>query len=675
MHSLSIAFKNVSSIFLTSLVLGQLAFAQPEVRQVDQLVFDGVPAASQAIKDRLHQYSEARNAQLAGWNSQGKGLYILTRFANSTQLHSVNTPGAARYQLTFDSEPIAGVQIQPGLKNSGVLLSQDVGGGEFFQLYYLDLASGTRKLLSDGKSRYESAKWSPTGSKIAASSTERNGKDADVMVIDLKGNRTVVTQEQGSWFPLGWSKDEKSILVLNYLSITNSKLYLLNLDSHKLIALDSAPGEVAQAAGVIASSGKVYYTSDRNSEFLRLHSFDPKTGEDQVLTPAINWNVTELALSHSGDLLAFVLNENGRSSLYSLQLDGLNPQPERLTIPDGILSELHFSPNDSLLGFTLDTGSAPADVYSLELNDLGSGMTAKLNGKTRAKVELARGVAPFSKAKLSRWTKSEVGGLNPASFAPSKLIDFPSFDGKTITAYATYPQASAKPSPVVIYIHGGPESQYQPYFAPIFQFLVNELGIAVIAPNVRGSDGYGKTFVSLDNGFKREDSVKDIGALLDWIATQPQLDKSRVAVWGGSYGGYMVLASLTHFSNRLRAGCDVVGISNFVTFLENTQEYRRDLRRVEYGDERDPKMRAFQEEISPLNNVDKIKVPLFVVQGKNDPRVPESEAQQIVTAVRSKGIDCWYLLAKDEGHGFKKKTNRDAYLQSLILFFETYLTN
>jgi dipeptidyl aminopeptidase/acylaminoacyl peptidase len=207
----------------------------------------------------------------------------------------------------------------------------------------------------------------------------------------------------------------------------------------------------------------------------------------------------------------------------------------------------------------------------------------------------------------------------------------------------------------------------------LLQFLVADLGIAVIAPNVRGSDGYGKTFLALDNGFKREDSVKDIGALLDWIALQPEFDKTRVAVYGGSYGGYMVLASLTHYSDRLRAGVDVVGISNFVTFLKNTQDYRRDLRRVEYGDERDPAMLAHLEKISPLNNVKKIGVPLLVVQGLNDPRVPTSEAEQIVKAVRAAGKECWYLLAKDEGHGFRKKSNRDAYLQTLALFLETYL--
>jgi dipeptidyl aminopeptidase/acylaminoacyl peptidase len=222
-------------------------------------------------------------------------------------------------------------------------------------------------------------------------------------------------------------------------------------------------------------------------------------------------------------------------------------------------------------------------------------------------------------------------------------------------------------------IHGGPESQFRPGFASIIQYLVNELGVAVLAPNVRGSSGYGKSYLLLDNGFGREDSVKDVGGLLDWIAKQPELDPARVAVYGGSYGGFMVLASMTTFPDRIRCGVDVVGISNFVSFLERTEAYRRDLRRAEYGDERDPKMREFMQRISPLTNAARIKSPLFVVQGLNDPRVPVNEAEQIVGTVRKNGGKVWYLLGKDEGHGFQKKTNRDYFNAATSVFLETYL--
>ncbi len=233
-----------------------------------------------------------------------------------------------------------------------------------------------------------------------------------------------------------------------------------------------------------------------------------------------------------------------------------------------------------------------------------------------------------------------------------------------------YRPRSAGPTPVVISIHGGPESQYRPGWDPFVQFLVTELGYAVVAPNVRGSSGYGKSFLALDNGELREDAVRDIGSLLVWIGVQPAFDRDKVAVMGGSYGGYMALASLVTYGDRLRGGIDVVGISNFVTFLEHTSPYRRDLRRAEYGDERDPRMRVFLDRISPLTNASRIKKPLLVVEGLNDPRVPASESEQLVWRVRSGGGEVWYLVAKDEGHGFRKKANRDAYLLTAAMFLQ-----
>ena len=224
--------------------------------------------------------------------------------------------------------------------------------------------------------------------------------------------------------------------------------------------------------------------------------------------------------------------------------------------------------------------------------------------------------------------------------------------------------------PVIIDIHGGPEAQFRPVYLGRYNYFLNEAGVAMIFPNVRGSDGYGKTFLDLDNGMKREDSVKDIGALLDWIESRSDLDSDRIMITGGSYGGYMTLACSFHYADRIRCSLDVVGISNFVTFLEHTEAYRRDLRRVEYGDERDPSMREFLLRISPLNNIDKITKPLFIVAGQNDPRVPVGEGQQMVDALRSRGQAVWYLVAKDEGHGFAKKTNADFEFYATVKFIE-----
>jgi dipeptidyl aminopeptidase/acylaminoacyl peptidase len=299
------------------------------------------------------------------------------------------------------------------------------------------------------------------------------------------------------------------------------------------------------------------------------------------------------------------------------------------------------------LAFSLTSAKSPSDVHSL---DTQSG-------------------------KVERWTESETGGLNPAGFVEPELVRLKSFDGLEISGFLYLPDARKFPGPrpVLVNIHGGPEGQSRPIFQARNNFWMTELGVALFYPNVRGSTGQGKTFVTLDNGFKREDTVKDIGAFLDWITRDSRFDKSRVAVTGGSYGGYMSLACMAHFSDRLRCGIDVVGISNFLTFLKNTQDYRRDLRRVEYGDERDPAMAEFLGKISPANHADQIRKPLFVVQGLNDPRVPASESQQMVKAIRDQGGTAWFLMAKDEGHGFQKKRNVDFQFCSTVLFLKQHL--
>jgi len=392
----------------------------------------------------------------------------------------------------------------------------------------------------------------------------------------------------------------------------------------------------------------LYLTSDENSDFKQLHYYDLTSGRLTTLTGDIPWDVNDFDLSDDGNLLAFVTNENGISKLHVREIRSgkERPLPE---LPVGQIYGLNFSPDDQKLGMVLNTPQTPGDVYVLEL----------------------------AQNQLMRWTRSEVGGLNTSDFIVPDLITYDTFDqveGKPRTIPAFYYKPSGPgPFPVLISIHGGPEGQYRPFFRSSFQFYLNELGIAVLAPNVRGSNGYGKRYLLLDNGMKREDSVKDIGKLLDWVARQPELDAERVAVIGGSYGGYMVLACMTHFNDRLRAAVDIVGISNFVTFLENTKAYRRDLRRAEYGDERDPEMRAFLNKISPTTNAHRISKPMFIAQGANDPRVPATESAQMVKVIRENGGEVWYMLAKDEGHGFRKKSNRDAYSQTVALFLQRFL--
>jgi dipeptidyl aminopeptidase/acylaminoacyl peptidase len=640
-------------------LLAALAAAEPSPalpapappRVEGPLVFDGVPTVPDAIAERARPYNNLRSASFGGWAPDGDGLLVDTRFGETSQTHFVAGPGAARRQLTFFTEPVRGASFDPAGDGRSLVLAKDVGGAENWQLYRTDLATGRTTLLSDGASRNETGPWATAGGRFAFSSTRRNREDFDLYVMDPAdpASARLVLQVEGQWNATDWSPDDTRLLVHHSVSVTASSLHVLDLATGALRELNPTATPVAYGAdATFTEDGRgVLYISDQDSEYHRLVRQDLATGEKTVLTPDLPWDVEALALSRDGARLAFSVNEGGRSALYLAPL--ANPTRRvRVALPPGVVSGFAFDPAGERVAVTLSTANSPADVYV---------------------VDVRRAPRPDGAV---RWTESEVGGLDPTTFVTPDLVEVTSFDGLKIPAFVYRPR-TAGPVPVVISIHGGPEGQTRDSFNATAQYFVNELGLAVVAPNVRGSTGYGKTYVALDNGMKREDSVQDIGAVLDWIATQPGLDASRVAVMGGSYGGYMVLASLIAHGDRLRCGVDSVGISNFVTFLEHTEAYRRDLRRVEYGDERDPEMRAFLQSISPTTNAARIRDPLFVVQGRNDPRVPVAEAEQIVATVRAQGGLAWYLLANDEGHGFRRKSNRDALNNAITLFFQTYL--
>jgi dipeptidyl aminopeptidase/acylaminoacyl peptidase len=493
--------------------------------------------------------------------------------------------------------------------------------------------------------------WSHGGDRFTYTTTVRNGRDMDIHVMSMAepGKSTPLLEKGGAWMAADWSPDDSRLLVMQYISANEMYPYVLDLGGGELIPLHEPGKRVAYGGAAWSGDGSgIYYSSDEQGEFMSLKYHDFETEEVTTLRDDIAWDVESLVMSPDGTTLAFIVNADGIDELHVMDVASMKDR-EVPAIPKGVVGGLEFSPDGSKLGLVINTPTSPGDVYSIDLADGG----------------------------LERWTYSEIGGLNPESFVDAELIRYPTFDeidGKPRTIPAFYYRpAGDGPFPVVIDIHGGPEGQERPTFSSTVQYIAAELGIAVLAPNVRGSTGYGKSYLQLDNGYKREDSVKDIGALLDWIETRPELDSKRVIVMGGSYGGYMVLASMVHYNDRLRAGIDYVGISSFVTFLENTQEYRRDLRRVEYGDERDPEMRKHLEAISPLNSVSEITKPLLVIQGLNDPRVPAGESEQIVAAVRENGGTVWYLLAKDEGHGFRKKKNRDYLADVRAFFLETFL--
>lgn len=640
--------RNVKSFFaavLSAVLLTSAAFAAEAPRRIERgnLLLEGVPEIPAELTERLNRYQQVRAAAFSGWLSDGSAL-ISTRFGETAQIHRVEKPMGARTQLTFYPEPIGGALPHP--KQNGFVFSKDSGGNEFFQYYWFDVATGEAALLTDGKSRNTSAVFARDGSRLAFSTTRRNGKDVDIHLVALDGKpSTPVLEKEGEWTALDFSPDGKTLLVQRWVSITESELYTLDLASQALTRFHATQEPVFFGGALFSHDGKqVYFTSDEGTEFRMLRVQPLAGGAEKKISGKLPWNVEDFTLSEDGSKLAYVSNEDGLAALYLLDLK-TGKAIGTPKIPVGQIDRIAFDGKGQRLGFSIDRATNPADVYAFKIGE----------------------------RTLTRWTASEVGGLNTAAFVEPTLVRYPSFDGKSIPAFVYKPRSASAKLPVIISIHGGPEAQALPTFAPITQFYLKELGIAVITPNVRGSDGYGKSYLKLDNGFLREDSVKDIGALLDWVATQPDLDASRVLVAGGSYGGYMTLAAMTHYNARLMAGIDVVGISNFVTFLTNTQDYRRDLRRVEYGDERIPEMRAFQEQIAPLNNATKITKPMFIIQGLNDPRVPASEAEQMVAKIRANGGEVWYLAAKDEGHGFRKKANRDFQAAATVLFLKRTL--
>ncbi len=639
-------------LILLITLLNNSGTSEVERREEGNLVIEGIPEIPEEVIDRMYRYRNVRTAIVEDWASDGEGMLISTRFGETYQLHWVDHPGGARRQLTFFPEPVRGASICPEPNKKSFLYSMDEGGGEFYQIHEYDLEDGKYRLLTDGESRNGGATWSNGGDRFAFYSTKRNGQDWDLYVLDPRATDPpeLVLKEGGAWVVGDWAPGDDRLLVVKYISANESLPHILDLKTSELTEINPTDTKVAYGGGVWGKDGKgIYFTSDENTEFQHLRYWNLDKEEFKVLTNDIPWDIESVELSDDGKTLAFTANEDGIGVLYLLDTQS-GKRHKVPNLPIGQVYGLTFHPDGKRLALVLNTPQTPGDIYVLNMED----------------------------DSLVRWTFSEVGGLPTEEFVNPQLIHYPTFDSvdgepREIPAFLFKPDNGEKKHPVVVYIHGGPESQFIPYFSSTFQYFLRELGVAVVAPNVRGSAGYGKSYLKLDNGFKREDSVKDIGALLDWIESQPDLDSERVAVMGGSYGGYMVLASLVHYSDRIKAGIDSVGISNFVTFLENTKDYRRDLRRVEYGDERDPEMRKFLETISPTNNAEKIRSALFIAQGLNDPRVPASEAEQMIEAIRGNEGVAWYLLAKDEGHGFSKKSNADYYYNAVALFLERHL--
>ena len=610
----------------------------------DSLVVDGAPAVPADLARDVGRYTKARAADLQAWHPTRREVLITTRFAETVQLHRVRMPGGARTQLTFvDDEVSRGITYEPD--GASILFSKDQGGDGNDQIYRLDAATGAVTLVTDGQSRNGRGVWANAGRRVVYTSTRRNGKDTDFYLVEPakpSTNRLLAAVEGAGWSPLDWSPDDARILVQQTLSATESTLWLVDAKSGAMVLVREGG---SFRFGAFSGPKRVITTSDADSEFRELVSIDLETRRVTRLSKHIPWDVIELDVSPDGRRAAVVTNEAGDFKLHLFDvIAGVETKLPR--IPPGYATGVHWHPNGRELGFNLDSAHAPTDVYSLDV----------------------------STGKVERWTESETGGVDLSAFPEPRLVEWKSFDDRTITGFLYLPPPRFEGKrPVLLSIHGGPADQFTPYFLGRWNYVLNELGVVLLFPNIRGSAGFGKTFLTLDDGLRREDALRDISALLDWIGTQPRLDPARVAVTGTSYGGFAALSVAARHSDRIRATIDIVGPSNLVSFLESTAAWRRDLRRVEYGDERDPATREFLERISPLGSADRIKHPLFVVQGRNDPAVPVSEAQRIVEAVRANGTQVWYLLGKDEGHGFRKRRNGDYQFYLTVMFLRRYL--
>jgi len=642
---------------------GSAAEVQRWTANDGQLILEDIPPIPVSLPQTLSRYQNVRSARFAGWTKDSKGIFIKTRFGPVPQLHRVDVPGGARYQFTFGEEPIGEVLRQPG--SNLLAITRDKGGDEFDQVFLLNPENGLMRLLSDGSALNNRMAWDRKGRRLAYRSTRRNGRSSDIWIQNAASPdpATILleTDDGTLWKPIDFTRDGKKLLIQQFVSVADSRIYVKDLVSGELRMLAGNAGNPSSniATGFDRNDDSVLFVTNQRNGAAELAKADLKSISANkrplisFVSSTSDWDITQFVLSPDRKRGAFVSNEGGISRLYLFDPEKLKYKlVDKISL--GVITGLKFSPDSKKLGMTLNSARNPIDAFVLNL-----------------------GRGPLSTNTLTRWTYSEVGGLDTRKFSKPIPISYPSpIEGEDkvfpVPAFVYLPPGKG-PFPVIIHVHGGPENQFRPRFNSDFQLWIDQLGVAIVAPNIRGSLGYGSNYMTLDDGYKREAAVKDIGALLDWIAQQPRLDQNRVAVFGASYGGYIALASAVHYSDRLRAAVDRVGISNFVTFLENTQDYRRELRRIEYGDERDPEMRAFLERISPLNNVDRIKIPLFVQQGNNDPIVPMSESEQMVKALREQGQTVWYMNALNEGHGYDKKENRDLYQQATFLFLQKYL--
>ena len=575
------------------------------------MVLENVPPVPSSVAAQMAKYNEFKPTSFATWHPMKAEMLISRRHKNTPQVYRLAKPGGTLELLTDYAEPVRSASYEPKAGKYYVF-GKDNGGNEVFRGYRRDIVGGEAVPITPDGQRVQGVNWSYSDTQVvyATVTVNRQGSNDKInttlsIVDPLNPDvpRKLAELAGGGWFGFNFSPDDKQLIYVEYISANESHLWVMDVataKSRRVAQENKGSSPVSYGGGSFSKDSKgIYAVTDLGSKFQRLNYIDLASGKHKVLTSDINWDFNDVALSDDGKTIAFVANDDGNNVLRLMRTSDhkLMPSPK---LPLGTIGSVSWHKDSANLALSVTSATSPSEVYTVNI-------------KTN---------------EVTRWTTHETMQVDAAKFVEPDLVRWKSFDNRMISGFVYRAPASKfrGKRPVLINIHGGPEAQFQPGFLGRSNYLTNEMGITTIYPNARGSTGYGKSFLALDNGKQREDSIKDIGALFDWIAAQPDMDATRVAVSGGSYGGYMALAVSTNYANRITAAIDVVGISNFVTFLEKTESYRRDLRRVEYGDERDPDMRKFQESIARLNNAAKIKKPLYVVQGKNDPRVPYQEA-------------------------------------------------
>jgi dipeptidyl aminopeptidase/acylaminoacyl peptidase len=561
---------------------------------------------------------------------------------------SVESPGSEPKTTAYiQAGGVYDVYFQPQSKY--LAYTRDSDGDEAFQLYLFNIGNRTSTLLSDGESRNTEPVWSRSGDKIIYSSSPSGTQGVSLRVInpfDPKSDRLLVQSAGGYLKAYDWSPDGGRAVYCDFTSNTASSVWLVDAatGATRLLTPRTAREELYDSPQFSRDGKGLYVITDHDSDVRRLAYLDLETQQFSYLSDHIKWDVDEFQLSPDGRTLAFVTSEEGNARLRLLDV-ATGREKEVPQLPVGRVSDLKWHNNSADVAVNYKSPRTPNDVYSLNINTW----------------------------KIEAWARGITGGLDTQKFSLPELVHWKTFDGRTLSGYLYRPPAKfTGKRPVIVDIHGGPGEQYRPGFGYEDNYFLNELGVVKIYPNVRGSSGFGRTFLDLDNGLRREDAVRDIGALLDWIRAQPDLDADRVMVAGASYGGYLSLSTAVAYANRIRAAMSDSGPSNLATFVERTEGWRRGLQRAEFGDERAPKVREFMERTAPLRNAQKIKSPLMIIQGQQDPRIPVSESESIVRATKGR-IPVWYLLAKNEGHGFVQQANRDYRLYATILFVKEFL--